>query len=73
MVLAASQRRVEPFWHVACTAHYAYDRTRMYSVPASAGDLWGTDFDLDFMFGGAEYDLFFPGTGIGVPCVLFDW
>jgi hypothetical protein len=39
VVLSASQRRVEPFWHVACTAHYAYDRTRMYTVPASAGDV----------------------------------
>ena len=39
VVLVASQRRVEPVWHVACTAHYAYDRTRHYSVPASAGDV----------------------------------
>ncbi len=39
VVLAVSQRRVEPFWHVACTAHYAYDRIRMYAVPASAGDV----------------------------------
>jgi hypothetical protein len=51
VVLAASQRRVEPFWHVACTAHYVYDRTRMYSVPASAGDvrsvtLLGSDFTV---------------------------
>jgi hypothetical protein len=37
--LVASQRRMEPFWHVACTAHYVYDRTRMYAVPASAGDV----------------------------------
>ena len=51
VVLAASQRRVEPFWHVACTAHYVYDRTRMYAVPASAGDvrsvtLLGKDFPV---------------------------
>jgi len=51
VVLAASQRRVEPFWHVACTAHYVYDRTRMYTVPASAGDvrsvtLLGSDFPV---------------------------
>ncbi len=49
VVLAASQRRVEPFWHVACTAHYVYDRSRMYTVPASATDvrsvtLLGSDF-----------------------------
>ena len=51
VVLVASQRRVEPFWHVACTAHYVYDRTRMYTVPASAGDVrsvtvLGTDFPV---------------------------
>jgi hypothetical protein len=44
VVLAASQRRVEPFWHVACTAHYVYDRTRMYTVPASAGDVRSVTF-----------------------------
>ncbi|HYO44883.1 MAG TPA: hypothetical protein VES19_16920 [Candidatus Limnocylindrales bacterium] len=44
VVLAVSQRRVEPFWHVACTAHYVYDRTRMYTVPASAGDVRSVSF-----------------------------
>ncbi len=44
VVLAAIQRRVEPFWHVACTAHYVYDRTRMYGVPASAGDVRSVTF-----------------------------
>jgi hypothetical protein len=44
VVLAASQRRVEPIWHVACTAHYVYDRTRMYAVPASAGDVRSVTF-----------------------------
>jgi hypothetical protein len=39
VVLAATQRRVEPFWHVVCTAHYRYDRTRTYTVPASAADV----------------------------------
>jgi hypothetical protein len=47
--LVASQRRMEPFWHVACTAHYVYDRTRRYTVPASAPDVrsvtvLGSDF-----------------------------
>jgi len=41
VVLVATQRRVEPFWHVACTAHYRYDRTRTYTVPASAPDVRG--------------------------------
>jgi len=49
--LIATQQRVEPFWHVACTAHYVYDRTRMYTVPASAPDvrsitLLGSDFGV---------------------------
>ncbi len=51
VVLTASQRRVEPFWHVACAAHYVYDRTRLYTVPASAGDVrsvtvLGTDYPV---------------------------
>jgi hypothetical protein len=51
VVLAASQRRVEPFWHVACTAHYVYDRSRLYTVPASATDvrsvtILGSDFPV---------------------------
>jgi hypothetical protein len=44
VVLAKSQRRVEPFWRVACTAHYVYDRTRLYNVPASAGDVRSVTF-----------------------------
>ena len=39
VVLTASQRRVEPLWHVACTAHYVYDRSRLYTVPSSASDV----------------------------------
>ncbi len=41
VVLAATQRRVEPFWHVVCTAHYKYDRMRTYAVPSSAPDVRG--------------------------------
>jgi hypothetical protein len=37
--LVASQQRLEPLWHVACRARYVYDRTRSYSVPASAVDV----------------------------------
>ncbi|MCJ7712216.1 MAG: hypothetical protein MUQ32_15450, partial [Chloroflexi bacterium] len=51
VVLVATQRRLEPFWHVACHAHYAYDRTRTYTIPASALDvrsvtLLGEDFGV---------------------------
>ena len=49
VVLIATQRRLEPFWHVACHAHYVYDRTRTYTIPSSAPDvravtLLGEDF-----------------------------
>lgn len=33
--LIDSQRRLEPFWHVGCTAVQVYDRSHDYSVPAS--------------------------------------
>jgi hypothetical protein len=33
--LVDSQRRLEPFWHVGCSALYVYDRSRDYTVPAS--------------------------------------
>lgn len=35
IVLVDSQKRFEPFWHVACAARYVYDRSRKYNVPAS--------------------------------------
>ena len=37
--LVASQRRLEPFWHVACQARYVYDRTRTYTVPISGPEV----------------------------------
>lgn len=37
--LVASQRRLEPFWHVACQARYVYDRSRMYAVTASGQEV----------------------------------
>ena len=39
VVLATSQRRLEPFWHVAGRAHYVYERTRDYTVVASAREV----------------------------------
>jgi hypothetical protein len=35
IVLVESQRRLEPFWHVACSAVYVYDRSHDYVVPAT--------------------------------------
>jgi hypothetical protein len=37
--LVASQRRLEPFWHVACQARYVYDRSRNYAVPISGPEV----------------------------------
>jgi hypothetical protein len=39
VVLLASQRRLEPFWHVVGRAQYVYERTRDYVVPASAPEV----------------------------------
>jgi hypothetical protein len=37
--LVASQRRLEPFWHVACQARYVYDRSHDYTIPASGAEV----------------------------------
>ena len=37
--LVASQRRLEPFWHVVGRAHYVYDRRREYPIVASAPEV----------------------------------
>jgi len=37
--LVGSQRRLEPFWHVACRALYVYERAREYKVTASAPEV----------------------------------
>jgi len=39
VVLVASQRRLEPFWHVAGHARYVYDRSRNYTVPTSGPEV----------------------------------
>ena len=53
--LLAVQQRMEPFWHVACTAHYVYDRSRMYTVPSSASDV------RSVTFGGADFPVIQSG------------
>lgn len=37
--LLGSERRLEPFWHVAGRARYVYDRRREYTVPASSSEV----------------------------------
>ena len=54
VVQTASQRRLEPFWHVAGRSRYVYDRTRPYSVPASGPEVLavtvnGTDYQVQPM------------------------
>ena len=39
IALVATQRRLEPFWHVACRALYVYERDRDYAVPSSAPEV----------------------------------
>jgi hypothetical protein len=39
VVLLTSQRRLEPFWHVACRARYVYERSRDYVVPVSGPEV----------------------------------
>ena len=34
VTFVARQRRLMPFWHVAATSHYVYERNRDYTVPA---------------------------------------
>ena len=37
--LVTSQRRLDPFWHVVCRARYEYERSRDYTVVASAAEV----------------------------------
>jgi hypothetical protein len=37
--LVDSQRRLEPFWHIGCSALYVYDRSHEYTVPASGAQV----------------------------------
>ncbi len=64
VMLAATQYRLEPFWHVAAKAHYVYDRMRDYTVPASATDVRAVTFlGNDFAVSGAGR----PGAAFGFP------
>ena len=64
VVLDATQKRLEPLWHVAARAHYVYDRTRDYTIPASATDVRSVTFlGSDFPVAGAGR----PGAAFGLP------
>lgn len=39
VVLLGSERRLDPFWHVAGRARYIYDRLREYTVPVTASEV----------------------------------
>jgi hypothetical protein len=51
VLLTATQRRLEPFWHVAGRSRYVYDRTRSYSVPASGKEVMAVTVN------GADYQI----------------
>jgi hypothetical protein len=57
VTLLASQRRLDPFWHVACTAVYDYQRTREYTVPPSAAEV------QEVTIGGTTYPVADTGRG----------
>ena len=39
VTFVSRQRRLMPFWHVAATSHYVYERNRDYTVPAAASEV----------------------------------
>jgi len=39
VTFVARQRRLMPFWHVAATSHYVYERNRDYTVPAVSSEV----------------------------------
>ena len=39
VTLQQTQRRLEPMWHVRCSARYVYERTREYTVVASGPEV----------------------------------
>ncbi len=60
--LIASQRRLEPFWHVACQARYVYERSRDYTVPASGPEVrqvtvLGQEYTIDSAGGRGSFTL----------------
>ena len=64
--LVASQRRLDPFWHVACRALYVYERTRDYPVAASTPEVrevtvLGTTYPVAELLRPAAPDVHDPG------------
>lgn len=45
MSLVSHQRRLMPFWNVAASSHYVYERTRDYTVPGSAPEVTAVTID----------------------------
>jgi len=49
--LAYKERRFQPFWHVVCSAHYAYERKGQYQIPLKGAEIKsvtieGTDHEV---------------------------
>ena len=45
VTLVSRQRRLMPFWYVAASSHYVYERTRDYVVPGSAPEVAAVTID----------------------------
>ncbi len=45
VTLVSRQRRLMPFWNVAASSHYVYERTRDYAVPGSAPEVTAVTID----------------------------
>jgi hypothetical protein len=61
VTLVQQQRRMEPFWHVRCAARYVYERTREYSIIASAPEVRKVDVN------GSSYDVAEAGRSFHMP------
>lgn len=59
--LGQTQRRLEPMWHVRCSARYVYQRTREYNVAASAVEVKEVEIN------GAHFALAQNGRGFVIP------
>lgn len=57
--LVASQRRLEPFWHVSGRATYVYERSRDYAIVASAAEV------QEVTILGTTYPVKRPAAGTG--------
>ncbi len=56
--LTYKERRYQPFWHVVCSAHYAYERQAQYQVPLKGTEIKSVTIE------GSDYEV--SGTSLGL-------